>query len=290
MRHQTRRGVTLVELLIAMIIASILGGALMSLMMSMSRFQEREEGLRSARRAGRGAINTLVSELRMVDPEWGVESASASSVTVRVPYAMGLVCSSTAALQTVMLFPVDSVALAQPGLSGFAARAAGGAMTPYPATLTVAFPGAVPGDCTTAGIQSIPASANAPNSASRPLTLAGAGLPVVATGTPLLLYRRVRYYFGASAQAGISGRTALWRDFLDDAAGPVELAGPFDASAAFRFYNLAATTAQTAVPTLTDTRGLEFFLPGESDRTGRERSGPEQADMTTSVFFVNRRI
>lgn len=290
MRTASRRGVTLVELLIAMIIAAILGGALMSLLMSMSRFEEREEGLRSARRAGRSAINTLVSELRMVDPEWGIESASATSVTVRVPHAMGLVCSSTAVLETLLLLPVDSVVLAQPGLSGFAARGAGGAMSPTTTSLTLAFPGSVPGDCAAAGIQAIAAPVSAPNAGSRAVTLAGVGLPVLSAGTPVMLFRRVRYYFGASAQAGITGRTALWRDFLDDAAGPEELAGPFDAGAAFRFYDLAATTAQAAVPPLADVRGLEFYLPGESDRTARQRTGPEQADMTTSVFFVNRRI
>lgn len=286
---RSRRGVSLVELLLAMIIAVVLGSAMMSLMMSMSRFQEREEGLRSARRASRSAINMLVAELRMVDPEWGIEAASASSITIRVPHAMGLVCSSTALLQTILLFPVDSVLLTQPGLSGFATRGSGGAMTAHTATMTMALPGSFPSACTSAGIQSIAAPVTAPNAGTRALTLAGIGMPVSTAGTPVMLYRRIRYYFGASAQAGIAGRTALWRDYLDDGAGAVELAGPFDAAAAFRFYNLAATTAQTSVPTLTDIRGLEFFLPGESDRTARKRSAPEQADMTTSVFFVNRR-
>lgn len=288
--RRSRRGVTLVELLMAMIIAAILGSALMSLMMSMSRFEEREEGLRSARRASRSAINTLVSEMRMVDPEWGIESASATSVTVRVPYAMGLVCSSTLVLHTIMLFPVDSVTVAQPGLSGFASRGSGGVMSPFTAGLVLAFQGSIPTACTTAGIQSITAPANAPNAGSRPITIAGVGLPVLPAGTPVMLYRRVRYYFGASATAGITGRTALWRHYLDSGTAPVELAGPFEAGAAFRFYNLGATTAQTAVPTLTDIRGLEFYLPGQSDRTARKRGSPEQADMTTAVFFVNRRI
>ena len=107
----------------------------------------------------------------------------------------------------------------------------------------------------------------------------------------MMLYRRVRYYFGASAQTGIAGRNALWRDWLDDAAGAEELAGPFDASAAFRFYNTSAITAQTAVPSpLTNVYGIELFLPGESDRTARTRSAPEQANLTTSVFFMNRRV
>lgn len=289
MKIRSRRGVTLIELLIAMVIASVLGGALISLMMATSRFEGRAEGAREARRVGRSAINALVSELRMTDPEWGMEAASASSVTVRAPYALGLTCSSSATSLTLMLLPADSVALAIAGLSGFAWRQSGGAMAPVTTTLAATFPGTTPGACTSAGIQVLAAPANAPNARSRPITLAGTGMPVVAVGTPVMLYRRVRYYFAVSAQAGITGRTALWRDYLDDAAAAVELAGPFDASAAFRFFNLGATTAQTAVPTLTDIRGLELFLPGESDRTLRQRVAPEQADVTTAVFFINRR-
>ncbi len=284
-----RRGLTLVELLISLVMTAIVGSSLISMMLAMSRFTERTEGLRGARRAGRAAVNALVSNLRMVDPAWGVEAASASSVTLRIPYAIGLVCSSTASLQTAMLLPVDSVVLARPGLSGYAARGTDGSMTVVTATLTVSWPGSTPAACTSAGIQSIAAPSNAPNAKTRPLTLGTAGMTVLPTGTPILLFRRVRFYFGASAQAGLSGRTALWRDDLDDGLAANELAGPFDASAAFRFYNLAATTAQTTVPTLTDIRGLEFFLPGESDRTARRQASPEQADMTTSVFFANRK-
>lgn len=291
MTMRARRGVTLIELLIAMVVTSILGGALLTLMMAMNRFEEREEGLRGARRAGRAAINSLASDLRMVDPEWGIEAASATSITLRIPYAMGLVCSSTVILHTLMLFPVDSVALAQPGLSGFAARGSGGVMTPYSTSLTVAYPGSTPAACTTAGIQTIAAGSGEPNARTRPITLGGLALTVLPAGTPVMLYRRVRYYFGASAQTGIAGRTALWRDWLDDGAGAQELAGPFDASAAFRFYDLSATTATTGVPSpLSNTYGIELFLPGESDRTARTRSGPEQSNLTTSVFFMNRRV
>ncbi len=289
MTRDTRRGVTLVELLVAVTIASILGSALMTLMLSMNRFEEQQEGLRSARRVGRGAVNVMLDEMRMVDPEWGIESASATSVTVRVPYALGLTCSSTSTVQTLLLLPADSVALVQPGLSGFAYRSSSGAMTPVTTSLTVAWPGTVPSACGSAGIQSIPAPTSAPNAKTRPVTLTGSGFTVLTAGTPVMLYRRTRFYFGASAQSGLSGRTALWRDELDDASNAQELAGPFDAAAAFRFYNLDATTAQTSAPALTNIHGFEFYLPGESDRTGRNRSGPEQADMTTSVFFVNRR-
>lgn len=291
MKRGTRRGVTLIELLIAMIVASILGGALLTLMMAMNRFEEREEGLRSARRAGRSAINSLASDLRMVDPEWGIEAASATSITLRVPYAMGLTCGSTSTVHTLMLFPVDSVALVQPGISGFASRGSSSAYTATTTTVTVAFPGTVPAACTSAGIQSIAAGSGEPNARSRATTLTGTGFTTLSAGTPMLLYRRIRYYFGTSALPGLSGRTALWRDWLDDGAGAQELAGPFDATAAFRFYNLSATTAQTTVPSpLGNTYGIELFLPGESDRTARNRSAPEQSNLTTSVFFMNRRV
>lgn len=291
MTMHSRRGVTLIELLIAMTVASILGGALMTLMMAMNRFEEREEGLRGARRAGRSAVNTLASDLRMVDPEWGIEAASATSITLRIPYAMGLVCSSTIILHTLMLMPVDSVALAQPGLSGFASRGSGGSMTAYTASLTLSYPGSTPAACTSAGIQTIAAGSGEPNARTRPVTIGGLALAILPAGTPVMLYRRVRYYYGASALTALSGRTALWRDWLDDGAGAQELAGPFDASAAFRFYNLSANTAQTAVPSpLTNTYGIELFLPGESDYTARKRNAPEQANLTTSVFFMNRRV
>lgn len=289
MRH--RRGVTLVELLIGIIVASILGAGVLSLMLSSNRFEERTESLRSARRVSRAAINALATDLRMTDPAWGIEAASATSLTVRVPYAMGVVCSSTVLAQVVALLPVDSVAFAAPGYSGFAARGAGATSTVHAGGVLTAA-GSWPATCTAAGIQAIPATASAPNAGSRAVTIAlsgaGVGTPL-AVGSVVTLYRRTRYYFGASGQAGLSGRTALWRHHLDGGGGAVELAAPFDPTAAFRFYPLNAVTAQDAVPApLTDLRGIELFLPGESDRTARRRAAPEQADLRTAIFFVNR--
>lgn len=287
----SRRGVSLIELLIAMTIAVALGGALISLLTSSNRFQERTEAQRAARGVARSAVNALVSDLRMVDPEWGVTAASGTSITVRIPYAMGMVCSTGLTSITAALFPVDSVALSLGGFSGFATRGSGGAWSITESGLSgVTVGSSWPAACTSAGVQEITAPTSAPNARSRPITISGTLLPSATAGTPILLYRRIRYYFGASAQTGLSGRTALWRDYLDDGAGAVELAAPFDASAAFRFYNLNATSPQTAAPVpLTNIRGLQLFLPGESDRTARTRAAPEQADFTTSVFFMNRR-
>jgi prepilin-type N-terminal cleavage/methylation domain-containing protein len=286
----SRRGVTLIELLIAMVIAAILGAATLSLMLSQSRFQERSEGQRSARRVGRSAINALMNDLRMVDPDWGIEAAASSSITVKVPYAMGVVCASTATLQTIALLPVDSVALATVGYSGYATRGTNGVYTPVSGG-TYTDVGALTNTCTgsPANVFAIAAPASAPNQKTRQITIVTVGAVPVSVGTPVMLYRRTNFYFGNSAQVGMTGRKALWRNYLDGGTGAVELAAPFDGDVAFRFFNQAATVSQAAVPsTLSDIKGFEVFLPGLSEKNSRVRNAREQANFTTAVFLVNR--
>jgi hypothetical protein len=38
---------------------------------------------------------------------------------------------------------------------------------------------------------------------------------------------------------------------------------------------------------LSTMRGLLLFLPGESENTARTRTKPEEADLTTAVYFFN---
>lgn len=289
MKIPSRRGVTIVELLIAMVIAAVLGGATISLMLSQNRFTERTEGQRSGRRVGRSAVNALTNDLRMVDPSWGIEAASATSLTVKVPYALGVICASAPDLQTIALLPVDSVALNLPGYSGFATRNSSGVYATYSGgTLSeITLVGSV---CTTAAnVVPITAPSSAPNQKSRAFTIATNGAPVVAVGTPVMLYRRTQFYFGNSNQSALTGRTALWRNYLDAGTGAIELSAPFSNTAAFRFFNLTATASQTSVPSpLSNIMGFELYLPGQSDNTSRKQSSPEQANLTTAVFLVNR--
>lgn len=287
---RSRRGVTLIELLIAMVIAAILGAATLSLMMSQSRFQERSEGQRSARKVARSAISALANDLRMVDPDWGIEAASASSITVKVPYALGVICASTATLQTIALLPVDSLSLYGPGYSGYATRGSTGVYTPV-AGGTVTEVGALNNTCTgsPANVFAITAPSSAPNQKTRQMTITTVGATPVAVGTPVMFYRRTSFYFGNSAQAGLTTRKALWRNYLDGGGGAVELAAPFDGDVAFRFFENAATTATTTVPgTLSDIKGFEIFLPGLSENASRVRNSREQANLTTAIFLVNR--
>lgn len=285
-----RRGLTLIELLITILVAGILAAGVTSLLLSSNRFEEKTESLRAARRVSRAGVAALSNDLRMVDPAWGIEAASASSITLRVPYATGLVCTPSVFAQTIAILPVDSVVLATPGYSGLAVRLTDGSWS-HATNGVLTESGSWPNACTTAGIQQITAPSSAPNQRTRAYTV-GLGSVIgspLTVGSVVVLYRRTRFYFGVSAQAGLTGRMALWRQYLDSGTGAVELAAPFDATAAFRFYDLAATTAQDAVPSpLSNMRGVELFLPGESDRTARQRTAPEQADLRTAVFFVNR--
>lgn len=290
MTHHDRRGLTLIELLISVVVAAIIGAGMISLMLSANRFDELTESQRGARRVSRAAINALTTDLRMVDPGWGIELASASSVTVRIPYAMGVICSSTATTQVIALLPVDSVAFASPGYSGFAVR--GGSVTDVFTGGTLTESGSWPAACTTAGVVQIAGTAAAPNARTRAVTIT---LPGTGVGTPrdvgeaVMLFRRVRYYFGTSGQTGLTGRTGLWRHHLNAGGAAEELAAPFDATAAFAFYvNDAAASTGTAPVTLSDLTGLELILPGESDRAPRLRNAPAEAPLRTSIFFVNR--
>ena len=88
------------------------------------------------------------------------------------------------------------------------------------------------------------------------------------------------------------GRIALWRHSLT-AAGVVnaseEVAAPFDSTSRFRFFTLNDRLASDTLPTsLGNLRGVEVRLYGESERTVRNRPAPEQTNLVTSVFFLNR--
>ncbi|HEY3933777.1 MAG TPA: type II secretion system protein [Gemmatimonadales bacterium] len=292
---QSRRGVSLIEMLIAMVVSAGVGAAMMSLLAGSTRFEERAEAQRAARLVSRSAVNVIVADLRMVDPSWGVEAATTTSITVKTPYALGIVCdtgTTAAPTLTLMFLPVDSLEYSTPGYSGIAWRSTGGLFTAVAggtlATLTTA---QGQSKCPTANFPAITAPASAPNQKS----IYASVTPTSRTGAPInsvvVLYRRTRFYFANSTQTGLTTRTALWRNHLDAASGAgdaTELVAPFDATAAFQFFVSGSSAASSTIPSpLSTMRGLLLFLPGESENTARTRSTPEESDLTTSVYFFN---
>jgi prepilin-type N-terminal cleavage/methylation domain-containing protein len=281
-----RRGFSLVEMIIALVISVGMGAAIVSLLSTSLKFSERNEAQRAARPTARSAISALVNDLRPVDPSWGVDAASTQSVQVKSPYAIGIVCDTTAKV-TLAILPVDSTTFAVRGYSGFAWRSGSGVYTAVPGG-AVSQLSAAPTSCTVAGIQTFVAPPRIPNQRTLFVTIGGTARSGIKIGSVVMLYRRARFYFAASGQAGLTGRTALWRDYLDDGAANAELAAPFDSNAAFAFYVSGAGSPQGTAPTVLSTmRGIQLRLPGESDNVPRQRTSPEQADVITAVFFLN---
>ena len=276
-RLSSRRGLTLVELIVTMVIAAIIGGAFMRLMMHQSRFMDTQNRAREARSVSRGALNLMMSEMRRVTRPHGVIAAAYDSVVLRVPYAFGVLCGSTAAASTISLAPMDSATYAEPGSRGYAWRDSTGNYAYVTGGFTVA-PG-LTSDCTTGpGITTLPGG--------KVVTVTPVIPPAAVAGTPVLLFRRVKYKFGNSVM--LPGRTALWRVNVD-AGTSEEVVAPFDAASRFRFYDGASTTSQANPPAVLDSiRGLELRLAGSSDRATFSTGQPSTAEFRASVFFMNR--
>lgn len=274
----SRRGLTLVELLVAVGITLVVSAAVLPVIIRQNDFGARVEAARGARSVTRAGVNAIFSDLRMVEAAGGIVAASATSITARVPYAMGVVCAVHGSRVTVSLQPVDSVMYSAPGYSGFAWRDASGTYQ-YTATSTPPVAGNA-GDCAGASpvIETIPGG--------RVIEVGGLSGPAPVTGMLLVLYRVVRY--SISSSTSVPGQLGLFRTLVATGATE-ELSAPFASGSRFRFFVLSATTAQDAVPgSLSDLRGIEVRLTGASERTVRGRAGPELAPYRTAVFFRNR--
>ena len=269
-----RSGVSLIELLVAMTLLGIIGLSILRTFTSQARMVDLQTKRLDARTVSRASVNFFMSEARMVETGSGVVAASASSVTLRIPVVMGLVCGTSGAATVLSLMPVDSAIMASAAISGHAYRQGSGAYAYAEGTTTVSSYGG---------------SACADES----ITTVGGGTMVAVTpqmagaevGTVAFLYQRVRYEFAASTQ--LTGRVGLWRT-LEKSGASEELAAPFDAASRFRYYRTDQDTVDTGVPTLTEIRGIGLELVGASERTRFGRSTPEVSRLQTGVFFMNR--
>jgi prepilin-type N-terminal cleavage/methylation domain-containing protein len=272
---RVRRGMTLIELIMTMVIAAIVGTALTKLMIHQSRFFDAQTASRGARTVSRGALNVLMSELRMVAVPGGVLSVAPAKIVVRVPYAFGVLCGSTAAASTISLAPMDSLAFAEGGVMGYAWRDSTGNYAYQTAAFTLA-PG-LAADCAAAGIAT---------PGGKVVTLSPVVPAAALAGTPVFLFRRIEYEFRESA--ALPGRIALWRKNVGTNTSE-ELIGPFDATARFGFYVNGNNTPLAVAPAvLADLRGLELQLDGQSDRVSMATGAPRTSQLRTAVFFMNR--
>jgi type II secretory pathway pseudopilin PulG len=276
---RARAGMGLTELLIAITLMGIVGLAAMRTFLAQTRFAELQHKTRFARAVSRSSINFLLSEMRMVETKNGVAAASdaygASSVTLRVPIVMSVLCGTVGGSSVLSTMPADSAVLAGAALSGFAYRAVSGDYTYTEGAVAVVAGGAAV--CTAANITTV--------AGGRVITITP-GLPAAAiVGSATFLYQRVKYSFANSV--AIPGRLGLWRT-LEATNSVEELAAPFDVTSRFRFYRNLNDTSDVTVPALNEIKGLELVLTGASETPRYGRAAPETAPLRTAVFFVNR--
>ncbi len=282
-RADSRRGYSLPELLVGLVILAIVATMFTRLLVSQARFFDNQGASNAARNVSRGPINRMVSDLRMVEAEGGVVSASQSQVTIRVPYAIGVVCqtSGNPAATEVTMLPVDSVMYNAPGLYGYAWRANATGQYTYVESGVSVGPVKVAGACTSNQITNL---ANGPRVSLSP------GLPSAATlGTPVFLYRKVKYEFKPSALVPAS--VGLFRSVIlqDGSVVSEELAAPFASTAQFNFFVINSATVAISPPAdLSTLRGFQLHLDGQSERPPSGATGPSKAPFTTAVFFKNR--
>lgn len=291
-RSLGRHGLTLVELLVALTVTTIAGAALIQVMLAQNRASGTNEAWRVARAVSRGSLNRLLADLRIAEAEGALDTSTVDGrdITLRVPYAIGVACNTTLPMAVTML-PVDNTQWSAARFAGFAWRDNTTSAYRY---RTTSFHGATiftPGTgsvCTTAAITTLPASAGS-GTAGRVVNLnasaLGTGSPSI--GMNVFVYQQVRYRFAPSA--ALPGRTALWREVLNG--GPSEeLAAPFDSTAHFSFYVVGSDVAQSAVPSPRSlTRGIEIHLDGMSEAAPPGSTDPKRVELTTSVYFKNRR-
>jgi len=273
----SRKGMSLSELLIGMVILAIVGMGLTQTLRSQARYFDHQKTGNLARAVSRGPINRVVSDLRMVESKGGMISASSSQIEVRVPYAIGVVCGTSNSSTHVSLLPVDSAMYAAPGYSGYAWRGGDGTyrykednQTKDVGTLSVCNDAQI-GTLTAQGAKVIRITPNLPDTASY--------------GTPVFLYRKIRYSF---AQSGlVPGAIGLWRTRMENGQSE-ELSAPYD-GAKFRFFVGSSLTAQDAAPAdLSTIRGIELNMTGTSERAPSGGVAKQRAPFITAVFFKNR--
>ncbi|MFN2636154.1 MAG: type II secretion system protein [Gemmatimonadaceae bacterium] len=284
MRNQSvsraRRGFTLIELIVGMVIFAIVGALFTKLLSTQGKFFDKQGMGNAARNVSRASLNRVVSDFRMIEATGGVVAASGTSLTLRIPFAIGVECADASGFTHLTLLPVDSTTYATASFYGYAWRSSTTGVYTY-------VDGAIesagdPAICAAQLITTVPGGKVVRVSPTVP---ANAGL-----GTPVFLYNKVRYEFKAST--AVPGKLGLYRTVIAANGGETseELVAPFASTASWKFFTLnGGSVAQTAPPgNLSDIRGLELHLDGISENILPGKTTNEQAPFTTAVFFKNR--
>lgn len=279
----SRRGFSLVELVVAMFVMSILGIALVRVIVNNSRFTSQNDAMAEARRTARAAMQSMLGELHMVG-DADMVAATRDSFTVRLPYTFGMACQTAGGTTVATLMPTDSLMYASAVADGLAWRdSSSGAFTnPSRITGIAVAPSTNTLACTQDSIRLIPGS--------RLVDITGIrGADVPPSGSLMYLYQTVTYKFATSLD--IPGRRGLWRKAGGSAYE--EVAAPFDTAAAFGYLTGPWMTLDSRATFATQAardsvRGVELRLYGSSVSAPEGSSAPETFRLRTRVAFLNK--
>ncbi|MDP9204696.1 MAG: type II secretion system GspH family protein [Gemmatimonadota bacterium] len=288
MRHynirSARRGFTLIELIVGIVIFAIVGMLFTRLLTVQGKFYDRQGMGNAARNVSRASLNRVVSDFRMIEATGGVIAATSTSLTIRIPFAIGVMCANSGGGTALSLLPVDSTTYANAGFYGYAWRNFQTGVYSYvenPATETSGDAVAI-AVCTGVNVTTV---TNGRVVVVTPTLPINAGL-----GTPVFLYSRIKYEFKAST--AVPGKLGLYRTTIapNGAQSSEELVAPFANTASWKFFTVnGGSVAQVAPPAnLADMRGLELHLDGISETIAAGLTTNESAPFTTAVFFKNR--
>jgi prepilin-type N-terminal cleavage/methylation domain-containing protein len=283
--RRVRRGFTLIELLVGIVLFGIVGVLFTKLLTTQGRFFDRQGMGNAARNVSRASLNRVVSDFRMIEAGGGVIDATPTRLTIRVPYAIGVMCANSNGASVLSLLPVDSTMYTNATFFGYAWRNWSNGVYGYvegAGTALAAGGAAGTAVCTGVNVTTV--------RFGRVVTVTPVLPNLTGLGTPVFLYSRVRYEFKAST--AVPGSLGLYRTSISPNGGQTEeeLVAPFAATASWKFFvvNGGAVAQANAPADLTTLRGLELHFDGLSEGTAATKSTHETANLTTAVFFKNR--
>jgi len=268
------------ELMVALVIAGLIGVALTRLVISQTRFIASQDGMMRARAVARSGLAVMADELRQVS--WnGVASASRDSLSLRIPFAFGVVCGQSGGSTIVAIMPPDSARYATAVNAGYAWRDSNGVWAVVePATRAHS-----PNGICLAAIPQVTAP-EAPSGVAYTLAVTP---NVVATPVGGIVYLYTRIVYALAPSGELPGRVGLWREVVGSGNGPEELVAPFDTSSRFDFLVGPLLVSQTAVPAVLDSiRGVRVKLMAASEQPPPGRPVPSRFLLTSNLVFRNR--
>lgn len=270
-----RRGFSLVEMVIVLVLAGIVSTAAITMFATQNKLNAQMTALGESQENARSAVMLAASELHGA-AAGSVTDATPSSLTIRLPVVIGIVCGQQNPQFKDIYLPLGGVALRDADIDGYAVLDDAGRWSDF---------------------RRIPnGNLNRGGSGRARCVAAGGGVAGTDTdystlrvdgaiGTPVMLYREIRYYLEPSAL------DATRRGFFRAAGGQaIELAHGFSDDSHFEF-QLQDTAWLTTVPRnrleLIEAVRLDVEVAGES-RSG-SASGSASFELVREVQLRNVR-